>query len=160
MPRTSVGYFPLVDNLLDELQSATVFSKLDLRSGYFQIRMDNHNIHKTTFKTQALRILVYEKELLAVILAITKWRHYLMNGRFIIRTDQQSLKHLLEQKVTTYLRQKAVAKLLGLDYLIQYKQGKENFVVDALSRQEFEAPQVMEISTRECHTAHSGRHSH
>ncbi|GAA0158343.1 hypothetical protein LIER_15398 [Lithospermum erythrorhizon] len=51
-----------------------------------------------------------------VILAITKWKYYLMHGRFIIRTDQQSFKHLLEQKVTTYLQQKAVAKLLGLDY--------------------------------------------
>ncbi|GAA0185330.1 hypothetical protein LIER_32618 [Lithospermum erythrorhizon] len=81
-----------------------------------------------------LGLSVYENELLAIVLAITKWKHYLLSGRFIIKTDQQSLKHLLEQKVTTYLQQKAVSKLLGLDYLIQYKQGRDNVVVDALSR--------------------------
>ncbi|GAA0139024.1 hypothetical protein LIER_00655 [Lithospermum erythrorhizon] len=90
---------------------------------------------------------VYEKELLAIVLAITKWKHYLTSGSFIIRTDQQSLKHLLEQKVTTNLQQKAVSKLLGLDYCIQYKQGKENLVVDALSRRGHENAQVFIIST-------------
>ncbi|GAA0168269.1 hypothetical protein LIER_40530 [Lithospermum erythrorhizon] len=71
---------------------------------------------------------------LSEILAINKWKHYLISRRFIIRTDQKSLKQLLEQKVTTYLQQKAMAKLLGFDYIIQYKQGKENLVADALSR--------------------------
>ncbi|GAA0164566.1 hypothetical protein LIER_20166 [Lithospermum erythrorhizon] len=60
---------------------------------------------------------------------------------------QQSLKHLLEQKVTTYLRQKVVSKLLGLDYMIQYKQGKENVVADALSKAQHEEGQLLSIST-------------
>lgn len=52
---------------------------------------------------------------------------------FIIKTDQQSLKFLLE-RVTSTLQQKWVTKLLGLDYEIQYKQRAANRVVDALSR--------------------------
>ncbi|GAA0164062.1 hypothetical protein LIER_39712 [Lithospermum erythrorhizon] len=84
---------------------------------------------------------------MAIILAITKWKHYLLGSRFIIKTDQKALKHLLEQKITTYLQQKVVTKLLGLDYIIQYKQGKENVVADALSRAQLEPDQLMSIST-------------
>jgi hypothetical protein len=52
----------------------------------------------------------------------------------VIRTDQKSLVHLEEQRLTIVLQQKAFTKLLGLQYRISYHNGTDNRAADALSR--------------------------
>ncbi|XP_077215613.1 uncharacterized protein LOC143850231 [Tasmannia lanceolata] len=188
---------PVIHELLDELHGSRYYSKLDLRSGYHQIRMNEEDIHKTAFRTheghydflvmpfgltnapstfqslmneislqkftiecdafgsdigsvlmqenrpiaflsQALHgsnlsLSTYEKELLAIIVKVDKWRHYLMGRSYVIKTDQRSLNFLLEQRVATTAQQRGLSKLLGFDYIIEYKKGKENTAADALS---------------------------
>jgi hypothetical protein len=88
------------------------------------------------FKGKALHMSTNEKELFSLVSAIQKWRPYLLGQSFVVKTDQQSLKFLLEQKVGTPFQQKWISKLLGYDFVVEYKKGVENRVANALSRKE------------------------
>jgi hypothetical protein len=78
----------------------------------------------------------YEKECLAIILAVDKWKAYLQTREFTILTDQRSLVHLGDQKLMEGIQHKAFVKLLGLQYKLIYKKGKDNGAADGLSRKE------------------------
>lgn len=86
------------------------------------------------FSSQGRIKSVYERELLAIVKAVTKWKHYLTGKEFVIKTYQRSLNHLLDQKVVSTIQQRWTAKLIGLTYRIEYKPGVENRVAYALSR--------------------------
>ncbi|GJY66503.1 ty3-gypsy retrotransposon protein [Tanacetum coccineum] len=247
---------PMIEDLIDELHGAQFFSKLDLRSGYHQIRMVDEDVHKTTFRTheghyeflvmpfgltnapftfqylmnivfkdfvryhikfikgfatishpltsllkknafqwsdfaqeafeqlkQAMiqtpilafpnfdaefvietntsgiglgvvlqqcghpiaylsktlapkhqSLSTYEKEFMAVVLALEKWKCNLLDRHFKIKTDHFSLKYFLDQRLSTPFQTKWLPKLLGFDYEIIYKKGADNAAADALSR--------------------------
>ncbi|KAJ0440472.1 putative nucleotidyltransferase, Ribonuclease H [Helianthus annuus] len=76
----------------------------------------------------------YDRELLALVMAVQKWSHYLLGRHFLIRTDHYTLKFLLEQRITTADQQRLLLKLLPYDFSIVHKAGKENRGADALSR--------------------------
>lgn len=82
-------------------------------------------------KGQALHLSTHEKELLSLVTAVQKWRPYLLGRCFKVKTDQQSLKFLLEQQVRIVSQQRWISMLLGYDFVIEYKWAKENRVADA-----------------------------
>lgn len=95
--------------------------------------------HPIAFVSKALGpknqgLSTYEKESLVILLAVEKWKAYLLPAKFIIHTDQRSLVHLQDQKLSTYWQQKAMTKLMGFQYKIIYKKGSTNCATDALSR--------------------------
>ena len=75
--------------------------------------------HPVAFLSQALgprhrALSTYEKECLAILMVVDRWRPYLLFSEFTIRMDHRSLTCLDEQKLTTPWQNKALTKLLGL----------------------------------------------
>lgn len=60
-----------------------------------------------------------------------------MGRHFVIRTDHKPLKYLFGKKLTTPTQYTWLAKLMALDFEIQYKQGQSSKVVDTLYRINF-----------------------
>ena len=84
----------------------------------------------------------YHKELYAIVEAVQKWRQYLLGREFVIRSDQKSLKELLQQVIQTPDQQLYVRKLMGFKFRIEYKTDASNKVADALSRRDMEVEEA------------------
>ncbi|KAL8115725.1 hypothetical protein AgCh_022282 [Apium graveolens] len=66
---------------------------------------------------------IYEKELMAICLPVQKWRYYLLGRHFLVKTDQQSLKFIMQQREIGVDYQKWVNKEVDQDVLLnQIKQ--------------------------------------
>ena len=65
-----------------------------------------------------------------MLMAIEKWRYYQEGRRFTTRTNHENLKFISQQRAHNQLQRKGITKLMGFDYVIQYRKGKENLVAD------------------------------
>jgi hypothetical protein len=107
--------------------------------------------HPILFETRKLSQLErlyssYDKEMLAIMHALTKFRQYLVGNKFVVKTDHNNLKYFLEQKDLSECQQKWVTNVLAFDFGIEYVKGKKNIVADALSMRPTTCS-LMEIST-------------
>ena len=74
--------------------------KIDASSlGLVTVLMQDHQpiaFFSHRLSTKARHKSVYERELMAIVFVVHKWIHYLLRNRFIVSTNQRSLKYLLE----------------------------------------------------------------
>ncbi|GJT30495.1 putative reverse transcriptase domain-containing protein [Tanacetum coccineum] len=144
---------PRIDDLIDQLQGSSTYSKSNLRSGYHQLRVRDEDISKTAFRTRSgvnakrksycicIRQLkpheenytTHDLKLGAVVFTLKIWRHYLYGIKCTVFTDHKSLQYILDQKELNMKQCRWLEFLVDYDCEICYHPGKVNVVADALS---------------------------
>jgi hypothetical protein len=76
----------------------------------------------------------HDLELATIIHALNMWRHYLVGRRFELRIDHSGLKYMFRQSTLNARQVRWLEFLSEYDFDINHIKGKENRVVDALSR--------------------------
>ena len=82
----------------------------------------------------SLNYSTYDKELYALVRTLETWQHYLWPKEFVIYSDHESLKHIRSQAKLNRRHAKWVEFIESFPYVIKHKKGKDNIIVDALSR--------------------------
>jgi hypothetical protein len=87
-----------------------------------------------------------EKELLAIVYAIDKFRSYLVRAKVIVYTDYAALKYFLTKKDAKPRLIRWILLLQEFDLELKDMKGVENSFADHLSRMYFEKPQELPIN--------------
>ncbi|GJW33492.1 retrovirus-related pol polyprotein from transposon 17.6 [Tanacetum coccineum] len=95
---------PRISDLFDQLQGLSTYSKIDLRSGYLQLRVRDEDIPNTAFKTRNMPILRTRRLLSEIYQRFFKIAKYLTeltqkNKKYIWGENQESAFQLLRQKL-------------------------------------------------------------
>jgi hypothetical protein len=76
----------------------------------------------------------HNMELASIMHALKMWRHYLLGRVFLLMTDHSGLRYLFDQPKLNVRQARWMTLLSDFDFEIKHIKGKENRVVDSLSR--------------------------
>jgi len=85
-------------------------------------------------KEHKINYSIHDLQLAAIVHALRMWRHYLMGRKFELRIDRSGLKYLFEQRTLNARHTRWMEFLSEYNFDINHIKGKNNKVVDALSR--------------------------
>jgi hypothetical protein len=91
---------------------------------YESIKLNEHEVNYAT----------HDMELATIVHALKMWRNYLLGRRFVLMTNHSGLRYLFNQLKLNVRQVRWMALLSDFDFEIKHIKGKENKVVDPLSR--------------------------
>ena len=121
------------------------FTKLfDVAADAFGIRIGavlSQEAHLVSYFSERLsdakaRYSNYDRELYAVVQSLKFWRHYLLRQEFTLYSDHDALRYLHSQKKLSARHGRWVEVLQEFSVTLRHRPGRENKVVDALSRRQ------------------------
>ncbi|GJY48360.1 putative reverse transcriptase domain-containing protein [Tanacetum coccineum] len=129
---------PRIDDLFDQLQGLSVYSKIDLSAPILALPEGSEDfiVYYDASIKELEYYMTHDLELGAVVFALKIWRHYLYGTKCMVFTDHKSLQHILNQKELNMRQRRWLELLSDYDCEIRYHLGKANVVADALSRKE------------------------
>ena len=113
-----------------------------------------------TLSPAQTRYCTTRRELLAIIFALTRWRHYLIGRPVVVRTDHNCLQFLLKGKSLTNQLARYLDFIADYDLKIEWTPGNINCIADALSRLPCgDACKQCRVPVRRTCSGHKGQHS-
>jgi len=97
------------------------------------------HFHSSVWNSAQRNYSTINKEILSIVLCISKFQDYLLNQKFLIRVDCMSAKHVLEKDVQNIASKQIFARWQAIlsifDFDIEYIKGSQNSIPDFLTRE-------------------------
>jgi hypothetical protein len=91
--------------------------------------------HSRMFQGSELHWPVHDKEGIAVLACLRKWRCHLGSGQFVlVQSDHKSLQHLMSQPHMSQRQCRWMEELADFNFKVEYLPGPKNLIADWLSR--------------------------